>query len=85
MNTKRKGIKIGTKAQQTKDVIYESNYDLQDEFDCEKGYEDGVKCDDDNWDGDNNGEDDDNYTPCKDVASYKDSEDRKEIIDAKEK
>ena len=81
----RKGIKIGTKVQQTKDVIYESYYDLQDEFDCETGYEDGVKCDEDNCNGDYDGKNDDNITPCKDVASYKDSEDRKEIIDAKEK
>ena len=70
---KRKGlIKIGTKVQQTKDVIYESYYDLQDEFDCETGYEDGVKCDEDNCNGDYDGKNDDNINPCKDVASYKD-------------
>ena len=63
MNAKRKGIKIGAKTQQTKDVIYEDKYDLQDEFGCDKGYEDGVECDDHNC----------NYTPCKDDStSYKD-------------
>ena len=69
---RRKGIKIGTKVQQTKDVIYETYYDLQDEFDCEKGYEDSVKCDEDNCNGDYDGKNDDNISPCKDVASYKD-------------
>ena len=69
---KRKGINIATKVQQPKYVIYESYYELQDEFDCETGYEDDVKCNEYNCNGDYAGKNDDNINTCKDVASYND-------------
>ena len=48
MYAKGKGIdtklKNVTNAKEIKMVIYEDQYNLQDELDCDKGYVDDVKC-----------------------------------------
>ena len=67
MYAKGKGIhakqKNVTNAKRTKKIIFEYQYDLQDELDCDKGYVDDEKC--------NNHED--NKNPCNnDNTSYKD-------------
>ena len=58
MKAKRKGMRNGAKAKPTKDyIIYEEEYDLKDELDCNKGYQDIIECDDDHCDFDNDCDD----------------------------
>ena len=63
--------KNATNAKETKKVIFEDQYDLQDESDCDKGYVDDVKC---NGRKDNKNRCKDNDTSYKDVCSCKDDD-----------
>ena len=63
--------KNATNAKETKKVIFEDQYDLQDELDCDKGYVDDVKC---NGGKDNKNRSKDNDTSYKDVGSCKDDD-----------
>ena len=63
--------KNATNAKETKKVIFEDQYDLQDESHCNKGYIDDVKC---NGGKDNKNQCKDNDTSYKDVGSCKDDD-----------
>ena len=70
-----KGIDVkqtnATNAKETKKVIFEDQYDLQDESHCNKGYIDDVKC---NGGKDNKNQCKDNDTSYKDVGLCKDDD-----------